>query len=186
MHTIQSTGLWVVVYDYICQEIKPHELPLYGKSTLLMAFMMISWHGNTFHITGPLDSLTKGSVVWSFDVFFVAWTHYWTNSKVDSCFRIHGTIVMSLAAYRAWCTKSTLKGFVIKWNFNALPIQDCTLLMQTFTQSICSYKVLKLQLLRPWSRSIVNYSTQANNALSSANIEISQANRNLSFNFTEG
>ena len=51
-------------------------------------FMMMSWHGNAFRITGPLwgewtDHPHKGIMIRSFDVFsLLAWTNYLTNNKV--------------------------------------------------------------------------------------------------------
>ena len=69
-------------------------------------FMMISWHGNTFCITGSLwrestshwwIPFTKGQLCRAL-VFplLPAWASWWTYSQAASDLRCHGTHVMSL------------------------------------------------------------------------------------------
>ena len=47
----------------------------------MLKLMTMSWHGSTFHMTGPLWA----PVIWSSDVILLsAWTSYWANSRVAS------------------------------------------------------------------------------------------------------
>ena len=57
--------------------------------------MMMSWHGATFCITGPLSEESIGG--WSFDFLLLlsAWTNCWTNNWVAGYVRPQDTHVMS-------------------------------------------------------------------------------------------
>ena len=78
-----------------------------------ISYMMISCHGNPFHITGHLCGestsdwwipLTKGQQSRSL-IFLLVWTSFWINSRVASNLRCHGTPMTSLSYHSAlpWC-----------------------------------------------------------------------------------
>ena len=125
MHTIQTIGLWGVVYNSSCQEKSNFCIddPLCGKSILLVAFMMMSWHGNIFCITGSLweNPLTKGQ--WWGALMFSLLSEYAVEHTVQLQLIWDIVILMWCPCYG--CIKdpwSTCKDSVIKWNFNDVPM----------------------------------------------------------------
>ena len=150
MHTIQTIGLWGVVYNSPCQEKSNFCIddPLCGKSILLVAFMMMSWHGNTFCITGSLweNPLTK--VQWWGALLFSLLSEYAVEHTVQ--LQLIWDIVMLMWCPCYGCIYYTKRPMKHSQRFShQVEFQWCSnarFFPQTldFVQSISNYKVFKL------------------------------------------
>ena len=83
-YCVRDDGCWRLRMTW-SQETRQEEVLMVVVSAI--EYMMLSWHGNTFRITGHLDSTKKGPVMCSIDVFFVVslrgcWTNSWVTSDL--------------------------------------------------------------------------------------------------------